>query len=147
MHKLEAFASSLYCLYGLREVVQVLSELVFCVFFITRTWRRRVQTEKTDIYFNSVTHFIPTEPTNKIPSLQHLTLPQFKQSVASDEYHNLSVKKTCRRLPVARWGMQATTECSLGDGALSCASMDSVSCIAGGALNCAAVCMAGCAAV
>ena len=28
MHKLEAFASSLYCLYALHEVVQVLSELV-----------------------------------------------------------------------------------------------------------------------
>ena len=43
---------------------------------------------REDIYYNSVTHFIPTDPTNKIPSLQHFTLPQFKQSVVSDEYHN-----------------------------------------------------------
>ena len=59
---------------------------------------------REDIYFNSVTHFILTEPTNKIPSLQHFTLPQFKQSVVSDEHHITSLSKTmCWRLPVMCW--------------------------------------------
>ena len=49
---------------------------------------------REDVYYNSVTLFIPTEPTNKIPSLQHVTLSQFKQSVVSDEYHKTAAQIT-----------------------------------------------------
>ena len=55
--------------------------------FLYNPYVETQSTNREDVYFNSVTHFIPTEPTNKIPSLQHFTLPQFKLSVVSDEYH------------------------------------------------------------
>ena len=121
------------------------------------------------VYFNSVTDFIPTEPINKIPSLQHFTLPQLKQSVVSDEHHITSPSKKhaggflsreslcvhgCCRHPmplthIPAWhpaveACRLQPGCWIGDGALSCALADPHGCVV---LSCALVDVRSCVAL